>query len=146
MLTTTPKISRLIRPTPDTFFHIDYSWWDKADRNLRVYLRSHLCAEHRAAYQSASTDVEEIDWIDPQTAEVKRLDGMLLQLRTHCSRQPDYITEHTSIVDAAFRVFLVNDNQPLTIRQLADRIERDPELVLKTIGGRQTYQGLRPVQ
>ena len=144
MMTTTPRLNRLIRPSIDTPFHIDFEWWNKADRNLRVYLRSHLCAEHRETYTGANTDVEEIDWIDPQTAEVKRLDGMLLDLRTHCSRQPDYITEHTSIVDAAFRVFLVNDNQPLSIRELADRIERDPELVLKTIGGRQTYQGLRP--
>ena len=144
-MTTTPKPSRLIRPTLDTPFHIDYEWWNKADRNLRVYLRSHLCAEHRAIYNdSASPDVEEIDWVDSQTAEVKRVDGMLLQMRTHCARQSDYITEHTSIVDAAFRVFLVNDNQPLSPRQLAEQIDRDPDRILKTLGGKEVHQGLRP--
>jgi hypothetical protein len=143
-MTTIPKVARSLRPTLDTPFHIDYTWWDKADRNLRVYLRSHLCPEHRAQYSDPNTQTEMIDFVDPQTAEVIRRDGLVQQLRTHCAQLPDYITEHTSIVDAAFRVFLINDNQPLTARELAERIARDPETVLKTIGGRQAYQGLRP--
>jgi hypothetical protein len=144
MMTTTPKSARSLRPTLDTPFHIDYDWWNKADRDLRVYLRSHLCAEHRAQNTEFGLDAEMIDWIDPQTAEIKRMDGLVLQMRTHCAQQPDYITEHTSIVDAAFRVFLTNDNQPLTPKQLAERIERDAETILKTLGGKQVYQGLRP--
>jgi len=48
-------------------------------------------------------------------------------------------------VDAAFRLFLINDNEPLTPRELADRLARDPDTILRTIGGRQVYQGLRPV-
>jgi hypothetical protein len=144
MMTTTPKSARSLRPTLDTPFHIDYDWWNKADRDLRVYLRSHLCAEHRAQNTEFGLDAEMIDWIDPQTAEIKRMDGLVLQMRTHCAQQPDYITEHTSIVDAAFRVFLTNDNQPLTPQQLAERIERDAETILKTLGGKQVYQGLRP--
>lgn len=143
-MTITPKPPRLLRPTLDTPFHIDYRWWDKAGRNLRIYLRSHLCAEHRALYANSNTDVEEIDWIDPQTAEVRRMDGMQLLMQSHCSRQPDFITEHTSIVDAAFRIFLINGNEPLNPLQLADRINRDPETILRTIGGKQVYQGLRP--
>ena len=142
---TTPKLARSLRPTLDTPFHIDYEWWNKGDRDLRVYLRSHLCAEHRAQLPDLTTDGDMIDWIDPQTAEVKRRDGLVQLMNTHCAKQPDYITEHTSIVDAAFRVFLINDNQPLTPRQLADRIDRDADTILRTIGGKQVYQGLKPV-
>ncbi len=142
-MTTTPKPMRSLRPTLDTPFHIDYGWWNKTDRDLRVYLRGHLCAEHRAQFE-ANSDVEMIDWVDPLTAEVKRMDGLVLQMRAHCARQPDFITEHTSIVDAAFRVFLINDNEPLTPRQLADQIDHDAETILRTIGGKQVYQGLRP--
>ena len=145
-MTTTPKpILRSLRPTLDTLFHIDYTWWNKTDRDLRVYLRSHLCAEHRAQQAEADTGAEMIDWIDPQTAEVRRMDGLVLIMRTHCAMQPDFIGEHTSIVDAAFRVFLTNDNRPLNPRQLAERIDRDPETILRTIGGKQVYQGIRPV-
>jgi hypothetical protein len=128
------KPSRLIKPTLETPYHVDYGWWDKADRNLRVYLKSHLCALHRDMYSESSVDTT-IDWVDSYTAEV----------RTHCSQQPDYITNDTSVVDAVFRVFLVNDNHPLSPRELAERIGKDPELILKTISGKTVYKGLRPV-
>lgn len=141
---TTPKLARSLRPTLDTPFHVDYEWWNKADRDLRVYLRAHLCSDHRAQLGDGGQDVEMIDWIDPQTAEVKRRDGLVQVMRTHCSQQPDFITEHTSIVDAVFRVFLINDNEPLTPKQLGEYIGREAETVLKTIGGKQVYQGLRP--
>ena len=143
-MTTLTKPARSLRPTLETPFHIDYDWWTKSNRNLRVYLRSHLCSEHRAQIVESGVSLEMIDWVDPRTAEVVRRDGLVQILRTHCSQRPDYITEHTSIIDAVFRVFLVNDNTPLTARQLADRIEREPEIVLKTLSGKQVYQGLRP--
>ena len=138
------KPSHFIRPTLDTPYHIDFEWWNKADRELRVYLKSHLCEMHREMYADPAANAV-IDWVDAQTAEVKPIDGILYQLRVHCSQQPDYITEFTSVVDAVFRVFLVNDNQPLSPRELAERIGKDPELILKTISGKTVYKGLRPV-
>jgi hypothetical protein len=137
------KPSRFIKPTPDTPYHIDFDWWNRADRDLRVYLKSHLCEAHRALYAESSSD-ESVDWVDTQTAEIKPIDGILYQLRTHCSLQPEYITESTSVVDAVFRVFLVNDDQPLSPRQLGERLHKDPDLILKTISGKTVYQGLRP--
>jgi hypothetical protein len=145
-MTTTPiKLNRLARPTLDTQFHIDYEWWAKSDRNLRTYMRSHLCEEHRTLYADAPADAAEIDWVDPQTAEVKRLDGIRLHMLTHCANLPDFIGPHTNIIDAAFRIFLTNDNTPLSARELGERLKRDPELILKTLGGKQVYQGLRSI-
>lgn len=137
------KPSRFIKPTLDTPYHIDFEWWNKADRDLRVYLKSHLCEMHREIYAESSAN-DSIDWVDAQIAEVKPIDGILYQLRVHCSQQPDYITEFTSVVDAIFRVFLVNDNQPLSPRQLGERIRKDPDLILKTISGKMVYKGIRP--
>jgi len=137
------KVSRFIKPTLDTPYCIDFDWWNKVDRDLRVYLKSHLCAKHREMYADSAANVV-IDWVDAHTAEVKPMDGILYQLRTHCSREADYITDHTSVVDAVFRLFLVNDNQPLSPRQMGERIHKDPELILKTISGKTVYKGLRP--
>ena len=138
------KPLRSLRPTLETVFHIDYEWWNKGDRDLRVYLRSHLCAEHRAQLAEADLDSVMVDSIDPATAEVKRMDALMLLMQAHCAQQPGFIDEHSSIVDAAFRVFLTNNNQPLTPRELAERLDRDAETILRTIGGKQVYQGIRP--
>lgn len=136
---------RLVKPTRSTQFHIDYDWWQRADRELRVYLQSHLCAEHQAVY-AASSDPNLVDWIDPDTAEVRRVDGLQHTLRVHCASLPGYLTEHTSLVDAVFRVFLANGNQPLTPRELAERIQRPAETILRTLSGQRVYKGLRPAR
>jgi len=143
-MTLPTKPIRSLRPTLETAFHIDYDWWSKGDRDLRVYLRSHLCAEHREQLAEANLDGDLVDSIDPATAEVKRVDALVLLMQAHCAQQPSFISEHSSIVDAAFRIFLTNDNQPLTSRELAERIDRDADTILRTIGGKQVYQGIRP--
>ena len=139
----TRPTSHLVKPTPDTRFHIDYTWWERQGRELRVYLHSHLCPEHREIFEGQSL-TEEIDWVDPKTAEVTRVDGLQHTLRTHCSQQPDYITQHTALVDAVFRVFLANGNQPLTPLELAAQIGRPAGVILRTLSGPPVYKGIRP--
>ncbi len=137
--------TRLVKPTLNTPFHIDYSWWERESRELRVYLQSHLCSDHQAKYQSLE-EADQIDWVDPDTAEVQRLDGLQHALRTHCSQQPGYVEPHTSLVDAIFRVFLANGNTPLTPVELAERVARPNQAstILKTLSGGRVYKGLRP--
>ncbi len=135
--------SRRIKPTLDTKFHIDYDWWDREGRELRVYLLSHLGEEQRAFF-SENRDTEEIDWVDPETAEVRKVDALQRALR-EASQRPDFITAHTSLVDAVFRVFLANDNTPLTPIELGERIGRPPMTILRTLTGANVYKGLRPV-
>jgi hypothetical protein len=132
-----------VKPTLDTHFHIDYAWWERQRRELRVYLQSHLCPEHRAIFEGQDL-AEEIDWVDPRTAEVTRVDGLQHTLRTHCSQQADYITEHTALVDAVFRVFLANGNHPLTPKELGLQIGRSAETILRTLSGPTVYKGIRP--
>jgi hypothetical protein len=141
-----PTVNRLIKPTLKTKYHIDFSWWEREEREFRVYLTSHLCAEHQAAFADMeATDV--VDVIDPETAEIRAEDGVQHVLRTHCSQQPDFITPHTSLVDAVFRVFIANGNQPLSPEELADRIGRTGQAntILRTLSGARVYKGLRPV-
>ena len=51
------RVGLLVRPTLETKFHIDYDWWDRADRDLEVYLRSHLCPEHQEKYVELDSHV-----------------------------------------------------------------------------------------
>jgi hypothetical protein len=141
-----PTVNRLIKPTLKTKYHIDFNWWERESREFRVYLTSHLCAEHQAAYAGLEAG-EVVDVIDPETAEIRSEDGVQHTLRTHCSQQPDFITSHTSLVDAVFRVFIANGNTPLSPEELADRIMRPGQAntILRTLSGARVYKGLRPV-
>jgi hypothetical protein len=133
----------LVKPTLQTRFHIDFDWWSTHDQDWRVYLRSNLCPEHQKLF--AARGIEElVDWVDPETAEVQRVDGMQHVLITHCARQPDFISEHTALVDAAFRVFLANGNTPLSALELAGNLNKSPDTILKTFSGVRVYKGIRP--
>ncbi len=137
-------MARYVKPTLDTKFHIDFDWWQQKGWDLRVHLHAQLCPECRAEY--ANSPAEEIDWVSLDTGEVRRVDILWHVIRTHCSQQSDYITEHTPLTTAAFRVFLANDNTPLTPRGLHQVLGRkSPDLILRTIGSRQVYMGIRPV-
>lgn len=133
----------LVKPTLQTRFHIDFDWWAHNDRNWRVHLRNLLCSEHQAVFSKIENS-EFIDWVDPKTAEVRQVDGLQHVLRMHCAKQDDFISPHTSLVEAVFRVFLANDNTPLTAVELAERLGRPPEMILRTLAGPQVYKGLRP--
>ena len=133
----------LVKPTTQTHFHIDFDWWSKSDRDWRVYLQSLLCAEHQQIFAELPEN-HLVDWVDQETAEVQRVDGLQHVLITHCARQAGFITEHTTLVDAVFRTFLSNGNVAMSPVELGAQLNRSPEMILKTLTGGRIYRGLRP--
>lgn len=141
----TGKPSALIKPTLDTRYHIDYSWWERnTSEDLRTYLLSHLLPEQRDRLSQSVSDTT-IDYIDPETGEVTRLDEMTLALQ-QAAQDENFINPHTSLVDSIFRVFLANGNQPLSPVALEELTGRSAALILKTLSGGRIYKGIRPVQ
>jgi hypothetical protein len=140
-----PEVKRmsLVKPTLQTRFHIDFSWWGEQDRDLRVYLQSLLCPEHQAAFAELPDD-HLVDFIDPSTAEVQRVDGLQHVLISHCAGCEGFITPQTTLVDAVFRTFLANGNNPMSPNELAAQLKRQPDLILRTLTGERVYRGLRP--
>jgi hypothetical protein len=137
------KPSALIKPTLDTRFHIDYSWWDRQGQDLRTYLISHLPPEQRE--RLIGNEARTVDYVDPDTGEVTRLDELQMALRL-ATQEPDFINPHTSVVDGIFRVFLANDNQPLTARDIAEYVGRPASVILKTLTAGRVYMGIRPTE
>ncbi len=135
----------LLKPTPKTPFHIDFEWWQNNERDWHVFLRSLLCAEHQEVFANIEED-EMIDWINPQTAEVKQVDGVQHALISHCALLPEFTNERTAMVEAVFRTFLVNGNIPMSAEELGKRLSRSADIILKTIAGPRVYRGLRPYQ
>jgi len=136
------KIS-LIKPTVQSPFHIDFDWWQSSDRNWRISLQSMLCPEHQQAFADLPDD-QLVDWIDPETAEVRQMDGLQHILISHCAKQPGFLDEHTAVVEAVFRLLLASGNTPMTAEELSARLGRPADTILKTIAGPQVYKGLRP--
>jgi len=143
MLNPPKKLSRIIKPTTNTPFHIDYDWWQQEGRDLRAYLLSQIPPDLRDAY-AVLDEGALVDSVSPETGEVKREDGLLLRVRKIAKQQADFVGQHTSIVDAVFRTFLINDNQPLTAFELSKHLNRDAKLILRTLAGATVYKGLRP--
>ena len=144
-ITVPPPLAGLVKPSLDTPFHVEYDWWERNELDISVELRTHLCAEHRDVYRE-HFDTEKIDWIDERTGEVTQVDGLQHVLQVHCSKQPDYINERLSLVDAVFRVFLANGNTPMNCQNLSNIVGQLPDRILRTISGRRTYKGIRPVR
>jgi hypothetical protein len=135
--------SSLLKPSLQTPFHIDFEWWKANDTNWHVDLQGLLCPEH----QSLSSSLENgqmIDWVNSETAQVHQMDGLHSLIMYHCAGQPDFITGHTVIVDAIFRLFLKNGNTPMTSEEIGTELNRPGLVILKTISGLRVYKGLRP--
>jgi hypothetical protein len=135
----------LLKPTSKTPFHIDFEWWKHNEHDWHVFLRSLLCPEHQETF----ANIEEgalVDWVDAQTAEVRQVDGIQHMLMSHCALLPEFTDSRTALVEAVFRVFLVNGNIPISPEELGKKLGRPAETILKTISGPRVYRGLRPFQ
>lgn len=135
----------LVKPTLQTRYHIDFAWWRQNDRDWRVYLRNFLCPEHQKAFANLGI-TEQVDWVDPETGEVQRVDGLQNILITHCAKQPTFVSQQTTLVDSVFRLFLSNGNTPMSVAEVAENLGRDSQTILKTLSGARVYKGLRPCQ
>lgn len=132
--------NRRIKPTLDTKFHIDYTWWDNQAMELRAYILSFVSEDRRAQLQDLPNE-SKMDWIDPETAEVKQVDAFEQALSeliddTNYAQMP--------LVDAIFKIFLMNGNQALSPNELEPKIERPAKTILRTIAGTHVYRGIRP--
>lgn len=135
----------LVKPTLETSFQIDFDWWKNHDSNWRVYLHSCLCPDHQVAFSETDQD-SWIDWVDPQTGEVKQIDGLQNILIAHCAKQEGFITPNTALVDAVFRVLLASGNAPMNALELSTIIHKPAEMILRTLTGGTVYRGVRPFQ
>lgn len=138
------KLPSLIKPTLETKFKIDFDWWKSQDRNWRNALEVFLCEEHQPYFinhdQTATADL-----VDLETGEVTQGDPLLDILTRHCARQAGFLSPTGPLVDNIFKVFLVNNNQPLNAEELAAITGKPADTILKTIGTTKVYKGIRPV-
>lgn len=135
----------LVKPTLDTPFHIDFEWWQSNDREWRVYLRSLLDEEAQKKFADLISGDVMVDWVDPDTGEVHRVDGLQHVVITYAAKQESFLSAQTSLVECVFRLLLKNGNSPMTINEMAAEIGRDGKSILGLLSGVRVYRGIRPV-
>ncbi|MBP9500744.1 MAG: hypothetical protein KBF17_01140 [Candidatus Promineofilum sp.] len=136
------KTANLRRVTSDTRFYIDYSWWDESHLDLKTYLLTRLSLGGEAGQEIAA---DQVDLIDSKTGEVRQVDSFQYLVRSYFNRHGNDLATQSSLVDAVFSVLLANGNEPLTAAEIAERVQRQPDLIAKTFGGPQIYHGIRPL-
>ena len=136
------KPSMKKRVTTKTRFYIDYEWWEQSDLDLRTYLFTRLKIGDNVEQE---TEIDEVDLVDLETGEVRRVDGFQYMVQEYFKQMPEDFVQRTSLVDGVFCVLLANANRPMSVTEIAEKVSRSPETVLRTISGPRVYQGIRPV-
>ncbi len=137
------KLASLVKPGLNTAFHIDYSWWKQNDREWRVYLRGML-GEKMEQKLAEIGEEKELDWVDPKTGEVRRIDAIqyLLALKLSLGEEAEF---GVSMVESIFREFLRNGNIPMSSTELGEILDRPAKTILRTLSGARVYRGMRPI-
>jgi hypothetical protein len=127
------SLKRLHRPTVNTKFVIDLTWWDRMNRDFNLYLRSSLCSSCLVE-ANEEDQLKLLDFVDPETAEVRHINGLWGRLISCCSQHSEFITPSTPLKEAIFRALLASGNTPLSSVELHERIGKsDPETIMRIL-------------
>ena len=135
---------KFFRPTENTKFHIDYAWFEENGQDVRVLVYKCLTPDQQERV-GAPGQTEMYDYVDEMTGEVQRVDQALHIIRTESVQDPGFVTQRTPVFEAAFRILLLNNNQPMTAVDMAAIMKRKPSEVLSQLSGRTVYNGIRPI-
>ncbi|MCB0193140.1 MAG: hypothetical protein KDJ65_14445 [Anaerolineae bacterium] len=138
-------MAKFVRPTIDTKFYIDFSWWQQKGQNLRAFLLSHANACPDCQRWAEDAQDKTFDWISPETGEVYEIDMLWHVIRTYCKDDPNFLDNRIPLTTAIFRVFILNNNTPISPAELHQQIpKKSADMILRTIGRRQIYKGIKP--
>jgi hypothetical protein len=121
---------------------IDFDWWEQSNLDLKTYLLSRFSLGDETALEA---EFDHVDLVDPHTGEVYQVDGFQYLIQAYFHRLPEDFITHASLVDATFCVLLANANQPMSAREISERIDRPADVIVRTLGGAKIYQGIRPI-
>ena len=136
-------MAKYIKPTLKTKFYIDFNWWAQDEGSFHRTLIDQLCDECRATVGD-TPEPRPMDWVDPETGQVFTIDQLWHVLHTQCAHKPDFLSDALPITSAVFRLFIANNNTPLSAPEIHQHLHRkSANTILRTIGGVKTYKGIR---
>lgn len=108
-------------------YYIDLSWFDENGLSFNDIAQARMCEECRA---KLGTEVEERTPIfDKKTGrmtfEFKKVrygSNPIRTIRDHCARRKGYITPEMPTLEAIFRIYLANGNQPMPLEHVREQL------------------------
>jgi hypothetical protein len=108
-------------------FFIDTGWYEQNGRSFKAMAQGRFCPACQAKVGTVSQ--ERVPVVDKKTNrvvyevhEVGYGDQPMKVIREDCSKQRNYITPDTPLLEAIFRVFLATGNQPATVERLREQL------------------------
>lgn len=122
-----PAVEEEVELVEEARYFIDQQWYDERGLSFSTVARARLCAS--CVGKLGTFTEERFPVVDPKskrvTFEFRKVPyaaNPLPIIRDCCSRSRDYITPETPLLEALFRVFLANGNQPMTPATLRDHL------------------------
>jgi hypothetical protein len=107
-------------------YYIDERWFTEQNKSFRAVAQTRMCPTCR---KKIGSEVQErIPTVDGRGRVVYELRSVpfasmpLSEIRKHCSKESGYLTAETPLMEALFRVFLANGNQPIDIDQIREEL------------------------
>ena len=140
-------------------YFVDPQWYEDRGLSFNNVVQGRLCPS--CAAKLGTTEVKRYPTVDPKTKrvtfemrEVPFASNPLQVIREDCSRSRDYITSETPLMEAIFRVFLANGNQPMPLSTVREHLltylpeiaalrSDFPESMLKRLIEGDTHYGIR---
>ena len=136
---------KAMRPTGDTPFQINWSWFERNNINAQSLVRNQLNYKWRQRFDNG-LEIKEVDYINSETGEVFKMDNMREAILAECQWEPDYITRDMPLLQSILRLFLANNNQPMTVVEMARRLERhDSNAILNLLTASKIQNGIIPI-
>ncbi len=108
-------------------FYIDVQWYDSRSKSFSAVAQSRFCKSCQSRIGTESQ--ERVPTVDEKTGrivfEMRSTpfgSSPLSVIRGCCARNKDYITVETPVMEAVFRVFLANGNQPSDLETVREQL------------------------
>jgi hypothetical protein len=141
-------------------YFVDTTWFDENALSFVDIVQSRMCETCRARLGEEAEERQSV--LDRQAGrvsyEVRQVaygSNPLKVIRECCSRKKNYIQQDLSTLEAVFRIFLANGNQPMPLEHVREQLQEwcpgggcqwillsDEQL--ERVLSRDTYYGIRP--
>lgn len=137
---------RLARPTVNSYFHVDWDWFRRNKLGIKSLVHNQLCPQCLREF-SEGVEVQDVDYIDPETGEVFKINNLWEAILAHCQWQPNYLDNNMPLNQRILRVFLASNNEPMTVKALARELGLyDPNFLLRVLMASGVQNGVVPVR